>query len=248
MARARLPWRPPAGTRPLCAILACILLGAGLPVPPAAAQWGGSITLSSQARLRGRPVSDHQPVVELELVHDDPRGFYLGGTASLVASRDSGLQPLAFTQYAGFAQRLSRDMVIDMGVVHRGYTEYSGIGGGGSYSEAYVGLIGPHLSGRLSLSPGYFRRDRPTLYAELEGHVDIARNGSLFAHAGLLTPLKDQPDHYQGSVVDWRIGARRRFGRIDVEAAWTGYVEGKGYYDRPDRKDGALVVAIAFAF
>ena len=241
MAHARPPWRPPAGIRVLRALFACILLAATL---PAAAQWSGSITLSSQARLRGMAVGDRQPVAELELVHDDPRGFYLGGSASLVASRDSGLQPLAFTQYAGFARRLPHDMVVDLGIVHSGYTEYSGIGNGGSYTEAYAGLIGPHLSGRLSLSPGYFRKDRPTLYAEVEGHADIARNGSIFAHAGLLTPLRDQPERYRNSVVDWRIGARHRFGRIDLEAAWTGYRRAGGDHGR----DGALIVAAALAF
>lgn len=245
MAHARLQWRLPSGIRLLRA--ACILLAIGLPVPPAAAQWAGTLTLSSQARLRGRPVSDHQPAAGLELVHDDPRGFYLGGAASLVASRDSGLQPLSFTQYAGFARRLPHDLTMDMGVVHSGYTEYSGIGGG-SYTEAYAGLTGPHLSGRLSLSPGYFGRDRPTLYAELEGHAGIGRNGSLFAHAGLLAPLKNQPGYVQSSVIDWRIGARRRFGRVDVDAAWTGYTEGKGHYGRRGRGGGGLAIAIAFAF
>ncbi|WP_313801401.1 TorF family putative porin [Sphingobium sp.] len=230
------------------AAFAAMFLAAGLTAFPAAAQWGGSLTLSSQARLRGQPVSDHRPVVALELVHDDPGGFYLGGSASVVASGDSGLQPLAFIQYAGFARRLPHGLVMDMGIVHGGYTEYSEIAEGGSYTEAYVGLIGPHLSGHLFLSPAYFHHDRPTLYAELEGHVDIARNTSLFAHAGLLAQLRGGADPTRGNVVDWRIGMRRRFGRIDAEAAWTGFTEDKGGYARRDRKNGALVLAIAYAF
>ncbi len=111
MARARLPWRPPAGIRPSRAILACILLTTG---SPAIAQWSGSVTLASQARLRGRPISDHWPVAELELVHDDRRGFYVGGPASVVVGTKPSIQPLSLTQYADFARSLPRGLAIDM--------------------------------------------------------------------------------------------------------------------------------------
>lgn len=81
------------------------------------------------------------------------------------------------------------------------------------HTEAYVDLIGWHLSGRLSLSPAYFRRDRPTLYVKMEGHIDIGRDGSLFAHGGLPAPLGASAGDY------WCVGARQRFGQIDLAAA-----------------------------
>lgn len=230
-------------------LLLCILAAVALPASPAAAQLGGSVSLISQARLRGQPVSDHRPVAELELFHDSGGGFYLGGSAALVASRDAGLQPFAFKQYAGFAHRLSPGATLDLGLVHNGYTNYSGIPGGGSYSEAFVGIIGRNLSSRLSVSPGYFRKDQPTLYAELDGHLDLARDWLISAHLGRLTYLDDgYSAASRGNAVDWRIGLRRRIGAVDLEAAWTGYAEDKRAYYPYSRTDGALVIGLAFAF
>lgn len=251
---ALLPWRRRTAvkrtrTAALASYLVCYLVCCAILAiaPPASAQIGGSLTLSSQARLRGRPVSDHRPVLEVELVHDEPSGLYLGGSAALVASRDWGVQPLAFTQYAGFARRLADDTVLDIGIVHNGYTEYSGIADGGSYTEAYVGLIGRHRSGRLFLSPGYFRKDEPTLYAEVEGNIGLAPNWLLFGHAGLLTHLRDRQDE-SGAVADWRIGIRRHIGRVDIGAVWTGYATDRAAYDRRNGSGGALLVDLALAF
>lgn len=137
---------------------------------------------------------------------------------------------------------------MDLGVVHNGYTGYSGISGGSSYSEAYLGVISRNLSGRVFLSPGYFRRHAPTLYAEVEGHADLNPNWLIFAHGGRLTYLGDYASASdRGDATDWRIGVRRRAGSIDLEAAWTGYAE----EERPGHArhtDGALVIGLAFAF
>lgn len=250
MTTARLPSRRETahdGVR--AALLICTLAAAALPATPAAAQLGGSLSLSSQSRLRGQPISDHRPVAELELVHDSASGFYLGGSAALVASRDAGLQPFAFRQYAGFARRLSPAVAIDLGVVHNGYTEYSGVPGGGSYTEAYVGITGRNLSGHIYLSPGYFHKNEMTLYMEIDGHVDIAPNLQLFAHAGCLAYLSDHRSAGdRGTATDWRIGLRRHIGPVDLEAAWTGYLEDARTYERDRRSDGALVISLAFAF
>ncbi len=237
------PWHRRAATS-----FSIALLGAVLATAPAAAQLGGSLTLSSQARLRGQQISGHRPAAELELVHDGARGFYIGGSAVFVATREDGLQALSFRQYAGFAQRLSSATAIDVGIVHNGYTEYSAIAGGGSYTEAYVGITGRHLSARLFMSPGYFQKDEPTLYAELNGHFDLAPDWSLFAHAGRLTRLRSRPDGRDGDATDWRIGLRRRLGPVDLDAAWTGYVVDRARYGGRDGQDGALVIALAFAF
>nr|WP_087575723.1 TorF family putative porin [Sphingomonas sp. CDS-1] len=233
-APARWPWHRRAATRG-CALL----LTAHLFATPAAAQLGGSLTLSSQTRLRGQPISDHRPVAELEMVHDGDEGFYLGAAAALVATRDEGLKPLSFRPYAGFAKRLSDAATIDVGIVHNRYSSYSAINGGGSYTEAYVGIAGRHVSGRLYLSPAYFRRDAPTLYMELNGHLGLARNWTLVGHAGRLTFLKDRPDSYAGDATDWRLGLRRRLGRVDLDVAWTGQ-------DGQHGAEGALVIALAF--
>lgn len=242
-------WQRPAGTSARPAIFAlCILLATTIPLHSAAAQLSGSITLSSEARLRGRAVSEHRPVAELQLLHDSVSGLYLGGSAGLVATHDAGLQPLSFTGYAGLVRRISPSAALDVGFVHSGYTEYSAISGGGSYSEAYVGMTSRHLSARLFLSPAYFRRNEPTLYAEVNGKVDLSRDWTLSAHVGRLTYLRDHPYRSHGAASDWRIGVRRQVGRVSLDAAWTGYIERKRSYDAPGRNGNAMVAALSLAF
>ncbi|KKW90749.1 TorF family putative porin [Sphingobium chungbukense] len=245
--RAKQDAKAPADPRWRRRVATSFLLGAVL-AGPATAQLGGSLTLSSQARLRGQPIGDHRPVAELELVHDAAGGFYIGGSATLVATRDEGVKPLSFRQYAGFARHLSPATAIDVGMVHSGYTSYSGIAGGGSYTEAYVGMTGRHLSGRLYFSPGYFRKDEPTLYAELNGDLDLAPDWSLVAHAGRLTHLKAHADRGDRDATDWRIGLRRHLGPVDLDAAWTGHAQDRAAYGAGDRSDGALVIALSCAF
>lgn len=241
-----LKW-PPAGTRAERAALPlCLLLAATIPLRPAAAQLGGSVTLSSEARLRGRPVSEHRPVAELQLSHDSASGFYLGGSAASATTRGSGVEPLSFSGYAGIVRRVSSSAAIDLGLVHNSYTEYSSIHGGGSYSEAYAGVTGRHLSVRLFFSPGYFRRDNPTLYAEVNGNVDLGRDWTLLVHAGRLTHLREHPDRGQAS--DWRISVRHQIGRATLDAAWTGYAEGERTYGASGRHGNAMVTALSVAF
>ena len=242
-------WQPPTGTRARRAIFALsILLAATIPLHPAAAQLSGSLTLSSEARLRGRPVSQHRPVVELQLLHDNVSGFYLGGSAALVATHHAGLQPLSFSGYAGLVRSISPSVALDVGVVHSGYTEYSAISGGGSYSEAYVGLTSRHLSARLFLSPAYFRRNEPTLYAEVNGKVDLSRDWTLSVHVGRLAYLRDDPDRGHGAASDWRIGVRRQVGRVSLDAAWTGYTERRRSYGAAGRNGNAMIAALSLAF
>ena len=239
------PWRRRAATDLLRAVLLLLLIAA----TPAAAQLGGALTFASEARLRGQPISDHRPVAEVELVHDSRSGFYLGGSAAFVASVDAGLQPLAFKQYAGFAQRLPSGATLDIGLLHSGYTEYSDIAYGGSYTEAYVGLIDRNLSARLSFSPAYFRKDQPTLYLEVDGHLELTRNWLLFAHAGRLSYFNERGSAARGgSVTDWRLGLRRHIGAVDLEAAWTAYVQDRRRYGSSRRIEDSLVVALAVPF
>lgn len=242
-------WRPPVGTSTRRATFPfCLLLAATIPLRPAAAQLGGNLTLSSEARLRGRPVSDHLPAAELQLLYDSADGFYLGGSAALAVTRDGDVQPLSYNGYAGLVRRISPSVALDLGVIHSGYTEYSSIAGGGSYTEAYVGLTGRHLSTRLFFSPGYFRPNEPTLYAEVNGNLDLGRDWALLIHAGRLTYLRDRPDRSHGATNDWRIGVRRQIGRVSLNAAWTGYDEEKGAYGASGRNGNTLVAALSVDF
>jgi uncharacterized protein (TIGR02001 family) len=215
---------------------------------PAAAQLSGSVTLSSEARLRGRPVSQHRPVAELQLLHDSNSGFYLGGSAALAATRGGGLQPLSLSQYAGIVRRISPSAAIDLGIIHSGYTEYSGIAGGRSYTEAYVGVTGRNLSARIFLSPGYFRRKEPTFYAEVNGNLDLSREWALLVHAGRLTYLHDRPHYGADTITDWRVGLRRHIGRFSLDASWIGHTESERPYGTPERDGNVLVAALGLDF
>jgi len=239
-------WRPPAASSACRAVLPlCLLLAATIPFHPAAAQLDGSVTLSSEARLRGRPVSEHRPVAELQLSYDGRSGLYLGGSAALAATRGAGVEPLSFSGYAGLVRRISRSTAIDLGIVHSSYSEYSGIAGGG-YTEAYVGVTGRNLSARLFVSPAYFQRNAPTLYAEVNGNLDLGRDWTLLVHAGQLTYLREHPGRGQAS--DWRIGLRHQIGRAHMEAAWSGYAEGERAYGASGGNGNAMVAALSLAF
>ena len=225
----------------------CLLLTTLVPLSPAAAQLGGSFTLSSEARLRGRPISEHKPVAAMDLQHDAANGFYMGASAALVAIRSGGIQPLYFTPYAGFARRISSSATLDLGIVHSRYGEYSGISGGRSYTEAYVEVAGRNVSARLFVSPAYFRRNQPTFYAEANGNLDLRHDWLLFGHLGRLIYLRDRPGDSVGAS-DWRLGLRRQIGRVDVEVAWTGYVEARRFYGVPPRDGSAMVAALSYSF
>ncbi|WP_242127984.1 TorF family putative porin [Sphingobium sp. Sx8-8] len=223
-----------------------LLLATPLLVSPAAAQLGGSLTLSSQARLRGQAISDHRPTFELDLVQDSSEGLYLGAAGAVVATRDDGLKPLSFRAYAGFAQQLSAATTIDVGLVHSRYGRYSGISGGRSYTEAYLGIAGRNISGRLFLSPAYFQGDEPTLYMEVNGNLDLGRYWALIGHGGRLVYLKNPSGGHAPDATDWQIGLRRRLGRFDLEAAWTGHAADRPGYDGKYGAKTALVIALTF--
>jgi len=209
-------------------------------VPCARAQLGVSLSLQSEARFRGQGVSDGRPVAGAELVYDLPGGFYVGGSASAVASRHDGPKPHAFREYLGLTRPVRKDVMLDIGVVHSGYTRYSGFEG--SYTEAYVGLVGRRLSTHVFLSPGYFHKDVETIYVEVDGNVSLTRDWLVFGHTGVLAPLGGGP---QEVTADWRVGVRRRVGRVDITAAWAGNAQAERSYSGRDQSgDSALVFGI----
>lgn len=219
---------------------------------PASAQVGATLSVQSEERLRGEAISDGRPVATLELADDLPGGFYLGGSGSVVLTREDGPRPFALRANAGYAYTIRPDLTLDLGIGHGGYREYNRSGHGASYTEVYAGLAGRVLSGHVFVSPGYFRRDEPTLYADLDAAADLDRRWVLLAHAGALTRLGGHGGDEPGLRVDWRLGLRRRLGRFDLDAAWVGYRTLGARYgtpgeDREEREDqDALVVGLTF--
>src|SRR4030095_5232687 len=91
---------------------------------PAWGQVGATVSLLSDARLRGYSLSAGRPVGQLDLSYDDPGGFYAGLSASLVAYH--GVKPLGLQENIGFAKPLAGGPTIDVGIVNSNYSRHSG--------------------------------------------------------------------------------------------------------------------------
>lgn len=179
--------------------------------------------IASDARFRGRSVSEERPVASLDLSYDTASGAYGGINGAGVATSHHGLQPLTLREYLGYATRLNGGPTLDLGLTHAAYTEYYGGHGGTQYSEVYAGLAVRRFTTRLSYSPSYFGAHTRTLYGEIDSAVQPARNWRLSAHAGILTRLGGAaPAGVRPTQFDWRLGLATTVRSFEVELAWSG--------------------------
>jgi uncharacterized protein (TIGR02001 family) len=190
----------------------------------AAAQVRASAEIASDARFRGRSVSENQPVAGLDVAYDAASGLYAGVAGDIAATSHHGVQPLSVREYAGWAHRLDAGPTLDLGLTHANYTEYYGGQGATQYGEAYVGVTARRLTARLSYSPSYFGSRIRTLYGEVASAVQPAPNWRLSAHAGVLTRVGGaSPAPGVGPTqYDWRVGLARAIRSFQVELAWSG--------------------------
>ena len=76
-------WRPP-GPRARAAwrCAPCLVMTAWslCTASDAHAEFGGSVSLNSDARYRGHSMSDEQPALSVDANYDDPSGVYVGGS------------------------------------------------------------------------------------------------------------------------------------------------------------------------
>lgn len=243
-ASARAGWSP---THVDCRAfpVAIAVLAFALSSCPARAQVGASVSVASEQRARGEATSAGRPVATFDLAYDHPSGVYFGGSATAVATERSGLRLLDTALYAGVAHRLASGPTIDVGVIDTRYSEYGGFGRAAGYSEVYVGLLGRRLSTRIHFSPGYYRKDISTLYAELDGVLDPSATWRVSGHIGGLAPLSSP--YPRRISYDWRVGVERPIGRLDLRLALTGGGPAiRGYGPRVSR-DAALIVSVGCA-
>jgi len=213
-------------------------------VPPAAAQVGASISIYSEERARGEATSGGRPVAALDLSYDARDGFYMGGSASVVATTRSGLQLLDTTIFAGFAHRLEAGPTIEAGVSDTRYSEYGGFRRAAGYSEAYVGVLTQHFSARLHYSPGYYRKDVSTAYGELDGVLDPTARWRFSGHFGALVRLSGA-DRAAMVNYDWRVNVQRSLGWFDLHVALTGGGPGPDPYRPGISRRPALIVGLS---
>lgn len=204
---------PPAHRRRIAAAaLALALSGA------AHAQWSGSASAESDYRFRGVSLSGGKPSLRLAVNYDAPRGWYAGASAtqSQLTPGDRYAQLLG---YAGYVMPLPQ-AALDIGVTAStfvGQHRYD-------FGEASVGLLFRSGALRLNYSPDYFGRHVQTLYLDASGHLPLAGNWRLLAHAGVLVPLTTLaialPDvNHARADVRAGVGWTRR--EVDLTVAWS---------------------------
>ena len=210
---------------------------------PAAAQVGASVSLFSDARLRGFSLSDGRPVASLDLAYDDPSGFYLGGSARAVVRRGGSPAPLGIQLDGGYAVRFASGTSLDLGVTHSSYSDYSSNRAGASYTEVYAGISRGVLLTRIFLSPHYFARRRWTAYGEVAGNIDLGRRWTITAHAGTLVPLRSPENRPNDPLgFDWSIGVTKALGRLALHATFSDAASGRDFYSDSRHGRSALVV------
>ena len=235
-------------SRASCAgIAVVVVIAAATSAGTAQAQVAASLSVQSEERFRGRPVSAGQPIMRLDLTIDRPGGLYIGASATAVA-RD-GVQLLGAQQYAGYAHRTRSGTVVEAGIVNRYYGPVFSGGFEADFVEGYAGVARAGWSARLYASPSYYGTGRSTLYVELDKGITLDRHWTIDAHAGMLVPLNDVPNpRFVRAQYDARVGVTRALGRMDMQLgfAWAG--------PRPDayggvvRGHGALVVGATYGF
>jgi uncharacterized protein (TIGR02001 family) len=245
--------RPPAALRRLSTLSVAFAGFALASAAPAAAQIGASGSVWSQERLRGYSLSSAHPVARLDLSYDDPSGFYAAVSGSLVYSNEYHLKPLGVQENIGYARKLGSGPTIDVGIHNSNYSKYSKYAQSVGYTEAYAGLIGKVLSGRVYISPNYFHANTWRLYGEVEAGVRPMRNLLVSAHAGMLVPLHGDYSSANGAVngrteYDWRLGAARELGPMTLHLDVSGGGPGKDWYDGRYHSRTALVAGAAFLF
>ena len=192
---------------------------------PANAQLAGSATLESQSVYRGVPVDNGEPDVSLGGSYDHPSGAYLGVSGTVGLTANSGVRPLGYVTYLGFARRDLNRLTWDVGLTISEYTTYlSGRPAGSSalvgtysyhapYREAYIGMSDLDWNARLYLSPNYRKAGAGAAYLDLTRTIEMSRSVRVYIHAGLVTPFggSDRPgadrerfDEGAGCAFDYR--------------------------------------------
>ncbi len=216
---------------------------------PAAAQVAGKLSLQSDYQVRGYSVSRGRPVGILDLSYDSPSGVYLNGQVFGALPDDYNPGLVGTIGDLGYARRLSSTLSVDGGVTR---SEYFGAGAGGyhtGYTEIYAGLASRRLSAHLYYSPDYFRPGVKTLYGDVEGNIGIFAGIRLNAHIGSLGYLDRPAPLPRGRTqYDWRVGASRQFGAIDVHATLSGGGPSPQFYDGEQHSKTEFIVGAGYTF
>jgi len=191
---------------------------------PACAQVSGSLALVSDYRYRGASLSAGAPSALLALAWDGADGGYAGVQLARVhPGGDYGVGVQALP-YAGLVRRLRNGLAAEAGVQYSWFsTDADG------YAEAYAGLGGEHLRGRVFYAPRYFDAGH-AWYVEAEGDRPLGRHWRALFHAGALrvrTGARYPGPDDRGWRGDVALGLALRAGGLDWQASWIATTGGK---------------------
>jgi uncharacterized protein (TIGR02001 family) len=207
------------------------------------------LSLESDYQVRGYSVSQGRPVGVVDLAYDFASGVYANGSLFGALPNDEHTGLLGVIGDIGYARRLNGVLSVDGGLTR---TEYIGVGTGGyhtGYTELYAGVATRRLSAHIYYSPNYFWRAAKTLYGEVDGNIGLIADVRLNGHLGFLGWL-DRPAWLPPArtAYDWRIGASRQFGAVDVHAAVTGGGPAPQYYDGKMHSKTEFIVGAGYTF
>lgn len=216
---------------------------------PARAQVAFSVEADSDYRVRGVSLSDGQPALTASIAYDDASGAYGGLNLIGVATDHSGPQPLGWVVYAGYAQRLSPGLSLDVGLTNSDVSVYLDHRYKANYTEVYAGLTHGSLSAHIYVSPKYIIGDAATVYMDLDGAIRPARNWRLFGHAGVLMPLETPaPPNPARTRFDVRAGVAREIKRCEVRLSWTATTPQPFYPEARRQSRSTVLASVAYFF
>ena len=192
--------------------LLCAVLLAG----PVGAQVSGSVAVVSDYRYRGASLSDGDPTALASIAWDGANGWYAGAQVAHVRLYgEGGVQLLP---YAGYVRRIGHGLAVEGGVQYSWFSV-----GDEGYVEAYAGLGGEHLRGRVFFAPDYFDAGE-AWYVEAEGDRPLGQRLRALAHAGALhlSPGTRYPGLEGGWRADFAVGLGLAVAGFDLQASWVG--------------------------
>lgn len=227
---------------------------------PAAAQVTGTVAVQNDYLMRGYSVSGGEPTATLNLYYDTPAGLYLN--ASAIGAIGDGTEPqfLGYIGNIGYAARVAPHLSLDAGVQRVQYSRYANRATSRAhYTDIYVGAFGRDLSARLHYSPDYLYAHSSTLYAEVDGGIEVAPKWRVDGHVGVLDYLDVPPccryyASFSRAAFDWRAGVSRSFGPVDVYASVSSRAslvrdqDPELTYRRPHHATPAVVVGASWSF
>jgi uncharacterized protein (TIGR02001 family) len=224
-----------------------LLILALLSVAPAArSQLAASATVTTNYLYRGISLSDGQPALDVSLLYDDKRGFYIGGSLIGEVTRRRGAQGLGNQAYLGYAYRLSGGSTVDIGVSNLHYRNYGYPAGDEDATDVYAGWVTGPLNYYVHYSPNYFYPGARVIYGEVNGAVRLPRPWRLFGHFGVLTPLGGGYDNKER--YDVRAGIAAAFKHGEAQLAWTTSRPSATYADPPSQGRGVVALALTWFF